>query len=921
MTKVKAFEEINSTQDYYVNELLQTIYSTETDMMKTINFNSPTGTGKTKMMSKLMNLLSDCYFIITTLSKGQLNRQIEENLRKDCNQNNYTVYGSSDYRINSKLQAEDILSRIPLNTKCIWLRDEGHIKTNRYEDLLLNKCYKVINFSATNKELQGINCNFTHTMMLRSVNQTTGTPEDAIKKLLEVKKQHKIVVNYNPCAIFRCVSGDTILYNNIVSLCKKYKLKYIDITEETYNMYELCKDDNEYDVLINKFKIVEGIDIRRSHVLYMDNQPNNNATTIQVIGRCRRNALLYRNDIDIFAPENEQLLKDTRECYVFYNVKQMRIDEDENGELQSAFCKYISCEALKTDINVDVVNGQLSNGLCVIELEGQTGSFNIGIDKDTGFNIIEPLSNFYNTDIETVILPKWIKIKYFDWSTGKSRYKNISPYSLKPWVLLANRYEKVIDGFPNNMKVLFNKLKGKYTKEYIIKRNKEKFGDKYGNHYKNPMIIEKVKSSCSGIQYFKHLNVITLYKGSEQGVTLKEIEESIYDYFESLDFFIDTHYIIGVTEVLNDLLLNLSTAEKELKRNVVNLFYSFVYRKKGQRYSIEHSRILRFYEEEGINISNDIKIIKRINNDRESSIIGVDLMRQSKNEHGEIRWVENKAISAKIDNYNKFNRFISKKYEEELNQGISQCFTGKNDFNLDKKCNSVLGYCVEYYSKYLVYGDGYLDDYIQTAQKESKTQTVNDCIIVRACMLKYRDMMVNCFGKGVEKVIKTISVTSLVQEKYRYFVNLVVKLGTRTANFINNYLYSNQEAVDNIDTNLSIKHISGLADYITKDTILDVKVRNNIDIICIKQVLGYHYLSTKRSDLNIKKVIIYDATSGKFVIIHITNKNIGINGFNADDIIDCNTMLASEFKICKFTPSQEEIEEAKLKLKMYGMKI
>ena len=39
----------------------------------------------------------------------------------------------------------------------------------------------------------------------------------------------------------------------------------------------------------------------------MDNQPKNNATTIQVIGRCRRNALLYRNDIDIMADPNSEI--------------------------------------------------------------------------------------------------------------------------------------------------------------------------------------------------------------------------------------------------------------------------------------------------------------------------------------------------------------------------------------------------------------------------------------------------------------------------------------------------------------------------------------------------------------------------------------------------------------------------------------
>lgn len=87
-------------------------------------------------------------------------------------------------------------------------------------------------------------------------------------------------------------------------------------------------------------------------------------------------------------------------------------------------------------------------------------------------------------------------------------------------------------------------------------------------------------------------------------------------------------------------------------------------------------------------------------------------------------------------------------------------------------------------------------------------------------------------------------------------------------------LYENCEPTNDIDPNLSIRHITGLADYITEDTILDVKVRNTIGDKEIRQVLAYHYLSTKRSDLHIKRVIIYDATSGKSVVVNIEPENL-----------------------------------------------
>ena len=87
-------------------------------------------------------------------------------------------------------------------------------------------------------------------------------------------------------------------------------------------------------------------------------------------------------------------------------------------------------------------------------------------------------------------------------------------------------------------------------------------------------------------------------------------------------------------------------------------------------------------------------------------------------------------------------------------------------------------------------------------------------------------------------------------------------------------LYLDGEPKNDVDPNLSIEHIVGLADYITTDTILDVKVRNNIDEKCIRQVLAYHYLSTKRSDLHIKRVIVYDAVSDRAAVVDISAENI-----------------------------------------------
>lgn len=76
MTKKEVFEEINRIQDSYDEELIELINDPEYEKMKAISFTSPTGTGKTKMMAKLINKCPQFYYIVTTLSKGQLHIQV-----------------------------------------------------------------------------------------------------------------------------------------------------------------------------------------------------------------------------------------------------------------------------------------------------------------------------------------------------------------------------------------------------------------------------------------------------------------------------------------------------------------------------------------------------------------------------------------------------------------------------------------------------------------------------------------------------------------------------------------------------------------------------------------------------------------------------------------------------------------------------
>lgn len=718
-TKQEEIALINQKQDEYINELINFIETHKEE--EVIPFTSPTGTGKTRMMDKLINSVfgQKYFFIITSLSRGGLYKQIEESLDSHCLHKNYKVYGSSDITATTIFRPEDAWEEILKASNkrpLIWIRDEGHLQTNNWSKLLKDKVEYIINFSATNA-VPGIECDFSETCMLRTP-QLIQSPEvaDALDKLLEVKKQHAKVPHYNPCAIFRCINNPT-LHDIIVEECAKRNLSVIDLNEDDeVQLADICKDDNSYDVIINKMKIVEGVDLRRAHVAYLGNVPKNPDTIIQFMGRCRRNALLWRNDIDILDEKNRDLLKATRDCYIYFNVTnqdQQEIVDDLTDRLRTAFRNIRSVIEFKVGTKLSVIDGKTENGILIYQLEGCTGDFVVEQDAD-GYKVANPLSTYYHYRVE-------------------------------------------------------------YRGNYI---------------------------PASG------------YKITEPTMFGKQV----IGYYDDT-----TNRIVPLSQYAP--------------------------------YSI-------------------------VTNDYESARLGGEFFKyysESKT------WSEVRTVTSLIDKTSGLVcKFIETQYSTEFQEATAkikkeQLSSGSNHFDFNPICNKCLGWMVEFYTKYLLFGEDFLSAEICQAQSEapnSLRHSTDTPIIFYACFIKYRDIMRRAFGDTVVRYIKGPSIADYIKQSYQSFVSTVVELATKTKAYLDSLSLTFTSNGKLFDENLSIEHLTGKADFVSEDTIVDLKTTNNITPRYVRQVLLYHYLSTKRSDLNIKRVIIYDCVSGRSLEIKIEDKNL-----------------------------------------------
>ena len=297
-------QEAKDLQKEAVTKLL-TVLATD---KKEITFKAPTGSGKTFMMSDLMNRIlssrNDVVFIVSTLSKSNLAEQ-NYNSFKELSENgtfsslkpylissdekgegnlyiplDYNVYvlPRDLYKKNARLKEGGTLLNFLYDIKgslekslpgkeVYLIKDECHIATSNLDEL--NDYFsKIINFSATPKlaRKQNPDVSITYNQaesvkLIKSVNEQPEEPLNcALEKLEEIQGAYINKLKVNPCLIIQISNKDKSEeeWNNQIlpALNEHQDLKWVYITGEDKS----CKTNDDG---LNKIKVSKWKDYMR----------------------------------------------------------------------------------------------------------------------------------------------------------------------------------------------------------------------------------------------------------------------------------------------------------------------------------------------------------------------------------------------------------------------------------------------------------------------------------------------------------------------------------------------------------------------------------------------------------------------------------------------------------------------------------
>lgn len=534
----ESVRELNQQQDKYVNQIVDRIHNVINGniISSDIQIAAKTGSGKTKIIHKLVDKLPNFFFYCTTLSTGSLAKDLSKELLA-CP--NCEVRGLSSITKATKTFTKEIETQFIKKMKAeydyvVWIRDESDYGSTIFESLLnSNYIDIVINFTATPNKPVDIKIDYTDSAQNIYRENTIISSKnfnDGIGQLKIVKKAYAdkgiSKREYNPLMIVSLPTNTNqeARVLEIMEACEKAGLKVISILDEVGCPEYLKVDNCDVDVIINCHKISRGVDIPRAQIFYkfLDSSKEisiDKTSRRQEQGRVIRHGYFwycYHNHIQTYRNDNYII----NVGYIFYNNKGgVDINDDEEGN-EDSFNRDIQkgnyADLLRLPLNTCLeVDGGKIQGKKYFILENFTGRIIIKKGYCDGrivynYSTNEPLDYYLSESCDTYL---YLSSFYYNWQKAQNyRYKLKKRF---------RRYYKVIsDSLPTANYCQFNNLNNFYTNFFhCIRANKINIMSEVAT--KDPLTASKMSQSV----IFNNLTALDNHLASNKQNLIQEIKE------------------------------------------------------------------------------------------------------------------------------------------------------------------------------------------------------------------------------------------------------------------------------------------------------------------------------------------------------------------------------------------------------------
>ena len=497
-----------------------------------VTFKSPTGSGKTYMMFKIMERLlekdKNLIFIVSSLSKSDLAYQNHEKFVNFCKNKSivnpyyidvettpeetlyipldYNAYslGRDKYKKGTKLMQGAFLSFIneikQAKKKIILIRDECHQATKNLDELKeKGNFWKILNLSATPNVTQ-ITCEITNkeavdAKLIKKIESSKSENiHEAFDKLKEIKKEYNNGLHINPCLIIQISNKDNgqaefekikkILNDEYVDFQWMYITGDAKNNETNSDIAKLplkewkneAKHSKTLDVIIFKMMITEGWDIPRACMLFQVRDSQSKQMDEQVIGRIRRNPILLNWENYNDKPNLQEL---ATTCWVWGIIpeslrrfKKVNILNERNFKVKSTTLNSLK---MKSDFS-------LPNWISKQKDENENNLLNIFDLHDKWSNVMQDTKELCNKYIKNV--DDWYKISIHIDQINKLNNSYTSDYSKsmsqdKEVFFPSESYYEFIDDSKNKTNIrkwVWNQIdkEGEYDQVYSFDSETEK---------------------------------------------------------------------------------------------------------------------------------------------------------------------------------------------------------------------------------------------------------------------------------------------------------------------------------------------------------------------------------------------------------------------------------------------------------------